>query len=445
MAGAEPLAAQRNVAAGTPDGVPAAVREQMRRQEPLVAAANVVRPAAEAAGGYSGIALEGATVVLYWKGAVPGPVSAAVTRARRAAPVEVRAARHSRQELRTAAQRIIDSPAARGTVQAVKFPVQGSGLEVEATAGATLPALPASGVPVTVVRRPAPDRKAAPTPAAAGRPAAKAAARAMATWVEPSRENDISPWWGGARMTDADASVANNGFWVSQGYHCTSGFPVRKVIGDAYWTGMLVPAHCGSPGHRMTDGNGTQINEHVNQCLCNQHGPSDLLILSVPDVEPYVYDGPQGSSRGKPLVGWDPIYPGETLCVSAGQTGVMCGVTVTNMTVTEAIWKVDSDGDGTGNIEGLVELRAPFTKRRLIASGDWGEGEFVGNAIYQGDDGSPVFALSGAGVKAKGILIDSEAVAGDFTGRLFVQPFSNARTVFASYVDLQPLTPEYAP
>jgi hypothetical protein len=427
------------------DGIPAGARAEMLRQEPLVAAANVVRQVAEKAAGYGGIALEGDSVALYWKGSLPADVSAAVTKGEGTASVVVKAAKHSRAELDAASKRILASPAvaAGGAVRAIEPSYRGTGLEVVVTAGVAAPALPATGVPVTVVRSPARDVRPAPHAkrAPVGQRAAPEAFRAQ-TFPEPGRLNDISPWWGGAMVADSDGDYSNQAFGFGEDgiYRCTTGFPVRRYVGTVYKLGMLLPAFCGSPGHRMLDGGGTQINNHLDQCACNQDLTNELLVLDLPTAEPYIYDGPPGTPRGKPVVGWDPIYPGETLCVSGADSGsVLCGLTVEATNVTWRAGKPDSDGDGTGPIPNLVRLNSPVT---TVPDPDGGTPR---QALYWGDEGAPVFSLSGAGVKAKAIAMEVEWVNSYFTGDVYVAPFSNARAAFASYFDLEPLTLDNAP
>jgi streptogrisin D len=419
------------------DGVPAAARAEMARQEPLVAAANVIRPVAEkATAGYSGIALEGGSVVLYWKGSPPAEVATAVAKAKGTAPVVVKAARHSRAELDAASKRIIATPGVAGTtsVQAIEASYRGTGLQVVVTTGTAAPSLAAAGVPVTVVRKPAPD--AGPARATQR---STAAVRAQAA-LEPGRLNDVPPWWGGAMVADADSSYTNYGYGFDDGiYRCTTGFSVRRYVGTTWKTGMLIPAMCGSPGHRMLDGGGTQINNHVDQCACNQDLTNELLVLDVPTAEPFVYDGPANTARGKPVVGWDPIYPGETLCISGGDSDrVICGVTVEATNVTWEQGYTDSDGDGSGPVPNLVRLRTPVT----TVPGPDGTTE---QALYPGDEGSPVYSVSGGGLKAKAIAMDIYWLNSSFTGDVYVAPFSNAVAAFDPYFDLEPLTLANAP
>jgi streptogrisin D len=441
------LAGPRTTAAAgsAANGIPAAAQAEMLRQEPLVAAANIVRPVAEkATAGYSGIALEGDSVVLYFKGAPPAEVTAAVTKARATAPVVVKAAKHSRAELDAATKRILSAPAVKGSqvVQAVEASYRGTGLDVVMTTGVTAPTLPAAGVPVTVVRRPATARPApgAQRAPAAQRTAARTAVGAQA-FPEPGRLNDVAPWWGGAMVADSDSSYSNQTFgFVDDGiYRCTTGFSVRRYVGTVWKVGMLIPAMCGSPGHRMLDGGGTQINNHVDQCACNQDLNHELLVLDMPTAEPFVYDGPAETPRGKPVVGWDPIYPGETLCISAAESDrVMCGLTVEATNVTWEQGFTDSDGDGSGPVPGLVRLKTPTT---TVPGPD---GTTV-QALSWGDEGSPVYSVSGSGVKAKAIAMEINWINSYFTGDVYVSPFSTAVAAFQPYFDLEPLTLDNAP
>ena len=89
------------------DLIPAQTRDRMLAQAPLVDAAT--RPHRRRAGpprGYAGIGLVDDHVTLWWKGALPARVAAAVAAARRIAPVEVVGATYTRTELKKAAAKI---------------------------------------------------------------------------------------------------------------------------------------------------------------------------------------------------------------------------------------------------------------------------------------------------------------------------------------------------
>jgi hypothetical protein len=102
--------------------------QRMLDQQPLVHAADVIQGAVSGFAGFAGIVLEDDHVSLWWKGAVPAEVTAAVAKAESQAPVEIEHARYSNAELRAAADVIESRLGEKSPVHAVKIPANGSGL-----------------------------------------------------------------------------------------------------------------------------------------------------------------------------------------------------------------------------------------------------------------------------------------------------------------------------
>ncbi|MEV0390456.1 trypsin-like serine protease [Nonomuraea sp. NPDC050643] len=287
----------------TPD-----LREVVRRQAPLVAAADGIRTAVEDGGGppagYAGIELTGDRVVVWWKDEVPGPVQAAIRRARQGVTVEVRPAAYSQRELSRAADRLWAASGAGngGRVHAVKLSLDGSGLTAsvkERDAAVARRALPEVGVPIKVTAQ-EPMR------------------------LTTSRCDDDAPWYGGVAIRnsgfDGGGSCGGDG---NLRKHCTAAFAVRLNLVRH----LLTAGHCGAPGDEFTDAAGQSIGiaeaEHVRH---------DLLLIrvtgvvSVGDATGWIWDGAPGvSDFVKPVAGWVWPHKGQSLCVSGATSGATCG------------------------------------------------------------------------------------------------------------------------
>lgn len=120
-------------------------------QEPLRRGAHVIRQAVEDThpSGYMSIAFGKGEVELYWKGALPAPIQAAVARARRTIPVRVIPAKYSFEELDAASEQVRRAAKADSSagVRSVRIPYDGSGLRVGATESRSTFVGPASVTP----------------------------------------------------------------------------------------------------------------------------------------------------------------------------------------------------------------------------------------------------------------------------------------------------------
>ncbi|OZV77019.1 peptidase [Micromonospora echinospora] len=319
------------------DVIPAQTRDRMIAQAPLVDAANVIRTAVERAParGYAGIGLVGDHVTLWWKGAPPADIVAAVTAARRTAPVEMADATYSRADLRTAAARltpVVEADPA-DAVHAVRLRTDGSGIDfaVDRTPGARLPKLPVTGVRTSFVAR--------------------------ERMVERSRADDSAPFDGGAGI----------GFTTPG---CTAGFGVRDADTGAGY--VLTAEHCGaigSPWHvgwDTTTGTGTLVGYAVDS-----NDDHDTMIISTSAPGDHLYVGGQHDEVRAQVVGWTEVFPGQLLCQSGYTSAGEIGGPVCNL-------RVDFHYD---DIEDLVEATQL-------------DGE---ESARGGDSGGPVYAVNADG------------------------------------------------
>ncbi|MDG4833252.1 cellulose binding domain-containing protein [Solwaraspora sp. WMMD1047] len=291
--------AQPEAAGSILDVIPAPTVEQMVAQVPLVDAANVIRTAVDSAPvrGYAGIGLVDDHVTLWWKGALPADIAAAVNAARRTAPVEVAEATYSRAELRRAAAKLsplVDADPADAS-HAVRLRTDGAGIEVavDDTAGAKLPKLPATAVRTTIVES---DRM-----------------------VERSRADDAAPFDGGSGI----------GFTTPG---CTAGFGVRNLSTGAGY--VLTAEHCGavgSPWHvgwNSTTNSGTLVGYAVAS-----NDDHDTMLIGTSAPGDHIYVGGQHDEVRAQVVGWTEVYPGQLLCQSGYTSAGVLGGPICNLRV----------------------------------------------------------------------------------------------------------------
>ncbi|WBB53664.1 cellulose binding domain-containing protein [Verrucosispora sp. WMMD573] len=287
-----------------PPGVPAAnlferlsptVQERMAGQLTLVDAASVIRSAVEAGEprGYAGLGLVDNHVTLWWKGAVPADIAAAVRSVEKLAEVRVEPARYSGKELQAAAVKLrrVVAEDRSDAAHTVRIRTDGSGLEVavDTAGGAKVPALPATGVKTSTVVAQKPEQHA-------------------------TRFDDDAPWNGGARI------------WNGGGDLCTSGFGVRDLADDTPY--VLTAAHCGPLGGEWFDGVGEPIG-----FIVERHGPHDIALISAASAGSDVYVGGLHESTRVPVAGWTQVFPGQILCQSGQTTAEIHGAPICNLEV----------------------------------------------------------------------------------------------------------------
>jgi len=260
---------------------------RMLAQQPLIRAADVVRAEVLRGGhaGFAGLVLEDDHVALWWKGAVPAAVTAAVEKA--PAPVSIESARYTNAELRAAADVVEARRGAKSPVHAVKIPADGSGLVLGTTSAQAARALTSAvRVPVRVVV----EEPLAPV----------------------SRQNDNPPWKGGATIVLGNAA-------------CTSGFSVRDGANARF---LLTAGHCGNPGVRVTDPTGEFIGN-----AGSKHGDHDIMLIPTGNVVNQQYVGGGDSNSVEIVRGWGDVYTGEFLCQSGVTSARETGNPVCNIKV----------------------------------------------------------------------------------------------------------------
>jgi hypothetical protein len=318
--------------------------ELIEQQERLQAAAQRLQDGAGDEAGFTGVeaAPEDGRVRLHWAGEPSDSVRRLVAEVERDAPVEVLAARHSLRDLLAAQAPIAAEPG----VGAVVPHVDGSGLTVQYRGSVAealqLPSIRGSAVPVTIE----PDQAVDPLGCT-------------------GRQDDCSPYWGGARYNLA-------GGW------CSTGFSLKftSFFGTSPYYRMLSAGHCGSNGTAVSDGGGDAMGT-----VSGDADAVDLLLIT-PNagvgLAGRVYVGPwnAGLASNKAVAGATASIVGGWVCTSGAATGEHCNVKITATNVL---------------VNGVKTVQVK-EQGGLTAAG-------------KGDSGGPVVAtLFGGKVNAKGTI-----------------------------------------
>ncbi len=347
-------AAAASVLIGTLSAVPAGAapssveedRRQMIEQRPLVVAAKMIKEAVDFTPqpGYAGIVLEEQRVAVWWKGEMPARIRRVIEEANKVADVQIFEAKHSRAELRAAAEQI-RRQFGRDVIHAIKDPGDGSRLILAMPleeAGVQSPssmspssimsAMPAVAVEMEVVRE--------------------------EELKETSREDDAAPWKGGAQIVNATIGAV-----------CTSGFGVLAAGRPA----ILTAGHCATAnGQRFQDDTGEFIGNAA------QKTGHDQMIIPTSSTTNRIYVGPRSSNTTKTVTSWEPCFIGELLCQSGVTTSGVIGSELCGLRV--ASFNTDS--------ESLVEA--------VQIDGQQG--------ARPGDSGGPLYSDQGSTVIAKGTM-----------------------------------------
>ncbi|MFK4084758.1 hypothetical protein ACI2LF_11650 [Kribbella sp. NPDC020789] len=319
-----------------------AADRQLLAQRPLVEAADQVAASAETAGlpGFAGIVLTDNAVVLWWKGTPPTRIQQAVVSAGRIAPVRIANALHSKAELDRAAKSI-EAWQQRNPgngIDAVKDPGDGSGLvlgispahqKTAGTLGKTLQQH--TGVPVRVV--------------------------AEEPLKPASRNDDWSPWIGGARLWNQSAGAI-----------CTTGFGVKDAQGRPY---ILTAGHCGQPGQQFADGQGEYIGN-----MTAKNADHDVALIPTNAVDFQLYVGNSTDNLVQNVPYWGHVYVGQFLCQSGQTSAAELGGPVCN-----------------------IKVLFFYNDREDLVEGEQMDGQ---PAARGGDSGGPVYSRGDAGLIANG-------------------------------------------
>ncbi|MFG1660884.1 S1 family peptidase [Micromonospora chersina] len=300
--------------------------------------------------GYAGIVVDPTNhdVRVYWKGALPLGVAAAVEKGRNEATVRVFQARYSDAELRAEAQRWIGS----GLATDAYAKSDGSGVVVEVASGpaAAAPQLPGGAKTEFTVEY----SHSAFRPLVGNAGAVPAVEQLSSTYW---RWNDIAPWWGGS-MYSRDTLPG-----------CSAAFTVVDKEG---YPGMLTAGHCGTTGGKIYKP-GDYSHTPIGQVWWEWDYQDIALIWMYQSGAPRVYTGPWNSDYGRAVGGAASNYTGNYVCTSGAMSGEHCSIKVYYVSPSD------------------VTVRANRTKSGACAAA-------------HGDSGGPVITENPGAAFGKGII-----------------------------------------
>ncbi|MGH3715027.1 MAG: hypothetical protein ACRDT4_16420 [Micromonosporaceae bacterium] len=322
-------------------------------------------------------------ITVYWSGVVPADVRSYIASRPYGIDITlVTGARYSRAKATAARSRLLRHPIARevGIVSA-SVSHDGSGLVL----GVTRMALSAGLV--------------SSVKSIAGIDGVKVRYGARESKGYASRNNDASPWKGGARLR------------MAQGL-CSSGFAVLK---NGY--GRLLSArHCDPSGDGVIrDGGGTTIAPGGSSVAVNANIDSLLMDPSAsPATIARIYRGGWSSSSYSTVRNWYSNWVGDPVCTSGASTGEHCG-TVYDDNDTHLVHGVQV---------GVIQVRAP-------------SGSIMGG---QGDSGGAMFKKLSNGVQARGILLGPDPDYAETTSCGTVAPDTGGFIYCSRYIDYVPIS-----
>ncbi len=234
--------------------------------------------------GYSGLiaAPENRALIVYWKGEIPSDVKERAERT--GVPVRFADAAYSQVELNAEVLRL----GADKRVGEAAPNVDGSGVTVSVGNDADAEAIRREARLSTTVN---------------------VGQQPELLW---NRQNDISPYWGGARWTN-----------LTTGGMCSTGFAVNAGGQPR----MVSAAHCANVGNVVRIGNATQPNTSVIADI----NPRDHLLINRPPNRTFqgrIYTGGTTSMSSTPVVGPAIDYVGNWICTSGATSGERCNARV---------------------------------------------------------------------------------------------------------------------
>ncbi|MER6171298.1 trypsin-like serine protease [Streptosporangium sp. NPDC001681] len=327
-------------------------------QEPLKKASDILFNAIDRTSvtGFTGIQyLDDSKVILWWKKGAPisEKVEAALSEARKIAPVEIGPASYSEKELEVAADNIKNQVGTDEPIHGVQIPVNGSGLRIMTNPGtnqAKTLSMVESSVPLETVESPR---------------------------VELiTRCNDSSPWYGGGAFRNTSVGVNSTCIGSSANFTCSFAFGVHES-GVQY---LLTARHCGQVGNSIQDGNGDPVGT-----VARGNKSHDLMLVKA-NALPYMFDG-NNDNNARHVSGWRNTAVGEMLCISGATSGAHCSMRVTDY---RTKWvNASMPGDTTS------------TRIEDLSAATYTTGA---TATRPGDSGGAVYSLNGSDVWAQGIM-----------------------------------------
>jgi hypothetical protein len=263
--------------------------------------------------GFTGISLQGTTLVLYWKGNVPLSISQVIAARPAGMQMAVRSARFSLAEMDATERQLVAANTAvfGGKIVWVALPGDYSAVQVgfDATLVDTsaLNALQGESASIS---------SPIPVQAVLAQPFTYYGCPPDSC---PPRWNDSRPYWGG------DVYYANNSY-------CSTSFEV--VVNGTGELSLLTAQHCPNGYSTVTPDSG---HRYMGVTCCQPTNSSGVIRLHTGETccayGPYVYSDAWNSGISSHTEGASDPYYGQTdVCLSGGFTGQDCAnvVTTTN-------------------------------------------------------------------------------------------------------------------
>jgi hypothetical protein len=205
-----------------------------------------------------------------------------------------------------------------------------------------------------------------------------------------TRQDDSTPYWGGAWIRGAGLTTPTQG--------CTSGFGALSTNGSRY---LITAYHCIQPNDpRFWDGGGDFMGS-----VTATNREFDAAFIKT-DSRNRIYDGAwnDATNFSKAVTGLSKPATGNSVCMSGSYSGVRCGGIVGRA----------STMIGTDRLGRRYEIQG------------WEVSHPGGAALAGvGDSGGPVFRVTGSTVEAKGLIVAGGDSNAQCVGRPVVRECSS--------------------
>lgn len=257
--------------------------------------------------GFTGLSLQGSTLVLYWKGSVPQAVASVVATRPASVQMVVRNARFSLTEMDARERQIVaaNKSVFGGKIVWIGLPGDYGAIQI--------------AFDTTLVN--AADLNALQNQVASISSPISVQAVLAQPFVNygcppdncPPRWNDYQPYWGG------DVYYANNTY-------CSNAFAV--VVNGTGEQSLLTAQHCPNGYSVVTPDSG---HRYMGATCCDPTNSSGVIRLHGTTYGPYVYSDAWNSGISSHTEGASDPYYGQTdVCLSGGFTGQDCANVVTS-------------------------------------------------------------------------------------------------------------------
>ncbi|TDC02076.1 hypothetical protein E1091_01575 [Micromonospora fluostatini] len=293
-------------------------------------------------------------VQLFWRGTPSAAVQAAITTQRQNVPISLGSTAHNEATLVAEAERI--------------------GASSTRFAGAA-PAPNGSGVVVTWLEGQIDPATAEATVAGSPVPVSFSTQTEIAPPQPTSRQNDASPYKGGARVSGIDDE-------------CSTAFGVNT---NTHGSALLFAAHCGNHGETIRDGGGQVVGT-----VAKVSTGMDTSVI-VASSQGRVWDGGPQSNYHKAVAKAQPTRVSNYICTSGAFSGTRCGGKITQINFTSgslnrvSIWEHPGRQAMYGHGDSGGPVYATTSNNKVVAQGIISAGAGGRNAPCVGEATPPCY------------------------------------------------------